>query len=322
MSGTTVLRKKTTKKSSVPQAHDKAFQSAMSDLRVARDFLEHHLPAVVREQIDLNTLKMHPTTFVDPELRKLVSDVLYSVEFKDGKNQAFLYVAIEHQSTSDKLMPLRVIQYTCRILDYYIKQHGPNTPLPVVIPLIFYNGNQLYPYSCSIFDLFGEHKALAKQFMFDEFKLVDLNQIPDEAIRQHQWSGLLEMLFKHNAARDIIRYLEQMDEIVDYLVKSRADNYLMTMIKYVIEKSDMGDRSQFYHWVHNHLSPPLEEETMTLAEQLRTEGEQTLLMKQLYRRFPTLARNYEMRVKNARAEELLQWGERILDAKSVEEVFA
>lgn len=60
---------------------------------------------------------------------------------------------------------------------------------------------------------------------------------------------------------------------------------------------------------------------MTLAEQLRTEGEQVLLMKQLHHRFSTLPQDYEIRIKNARAEELLRWGERILDAKSLEEVF-
>lgn len=243
MSDSKVVSPKTRAKNASLHAHDHAFQSAMSDLRVARDFLQHHLPEAVQEQIDLNTLKVHPTTFIDPELRKLVSDVLYSAQFKQQETQAFLYVAIEHQSTPDKLMPLRMIKYTCRILDQYVKEAPSKTPLPVIIPLIFYNGNKRYPYSCSVFDLFGEHKALAKQFMFDEFKLVDLNQIPDEEIRQHQWSGLLEMLFKHIATRDIMQYLEVLNDLIDRLVAAKADDYLMTMIKYVIEKSEIPDRN-------------------------------------------------------------------------------
>ena len=60
---------------------------------------------------------------------------------------------------------------------------------------------------------------------------------------------------------------------------------------------------------------------MTAAEQLIQRGEQTILMKQLHRRFPTMQSTYEDRIKNARTEELLLWGERILDAKSVDEVF-
>lgn len=138
------------------------------------------------------------------------------------------------------------------------------------------------------------------------------------------------MLFKHVKARDIIVYLEQLSDIVDQLVAAEADNYLLTMVKYAIEKSQIPDREAFYHWVQTHLSPPLETETMTLAEQLRREGmqegklqgEQTLLIKQLYRRFPSLNARYEERVKNARTEELFLWGERILDARTLDEIFA
>ncbi len=57
--------------------------------------------------------------------------------------------------------------------------------------------------------------------------------------------------------------------IVDHLVSAKADDYLLSMIKYVIEKSEIRDREAFYNWVHTHLSPPLEAKTMTLAEQLR-----------------------------------------------------
>lgn len=53
----------TENKDSVSHVHDKSFKAAMSDLRVARDFLQHHLPAVVQEKIDLSTLRLHHTTF-------------------------------------------------------------------------------------------------------------------------------------------------------------------------------------------------------------------------------------------------------------------
>ena len=46
MSDSEMVEKKA-KAHSVKHAHDHAFQAAMSDLRVARDFLEHHLPLLV-----------------------------------------------------------------------------------------------------------------------------------------------------------------------------------------------------------------------------------------------------------------------------------
>lgn len=36
------------------------------------------------------------------------------------------------------------------------------------------------------------------------------------------------MLFKHVATRDIMRYLEQVSDIVEYLVIAKADDYLLT----------------------------------------------------------------------------------------------
>ncbi len=59
--------------------HDKAFRSAMSDLRVARDFLSHYLPTAVINKIDLQTLALSKESYVDEELKLLITDVLFSV---------------------------------------------------------------------------------------------------------------------------------------------------------------------------------------------------------------------------------------------------
>ena len=46
-----------------------------------------------------------------------------------------------------------------------------------------------------------------------------------------------------------------------------------------------------------------------------------MLMKLLHRRFPASQSAYEQRIKYATTEELLLWGERVLDAKNIDEVF-
>ena len=325
------------KKNKIHKAHDRAFKASMSDLRVAKDFLSHHLPETVKEKIDLDTLQLHKESFVDPELRELITDMLYSADFKgeDGsKQKAFLYLCLEHQSEPDPLMPWRMMIYTCRIIDHHLTQ-TQSTELPIVIPIVLYNGDVPYPYSVEIFDLFGENKALAQQWMFNRFQLIDLNQVPDEAIRQHQWSGLMEMLMKHVYARDIMIYLEQISGIIRHLAQSKADDYLLSMIKYLIEKSEIRDRDVFHEWVQSHLSPPLETNTMaTLAEQWeaegeargraegRVEGEKLLLTDLLNHRFTHLPPTYMDKIKYASTEALLRWGRKILGAKTIEDVFA
>ena len=51
------------------------------------------------------------------------------------------------------------------------------------------------------------------------------------------------------------------------------------------------------------------------------EGEKLLLTKQLNRRFAHLSSVYVAKIKSADAETLLVWGEKILDAKTIEDVF-
>jgi predicted transposase/invertase (TIGR01784 family) len=320
------------KESQIHKAHDRTFKAAMSDLRVARDFLTHHLPVTVKDKIDLNTLQLCKESFVDPELRELITDMLYSADFKtqqDTTEKAFLYLCLEHQHVPDPLMAWRMIKYTCRMIDHHLTQ-TEGIELPVVIPIVLYNGDSAYPYSTEVFDLCGENKELAQQWMFNRFQLIDLNQVSDETIRQHQWSGLMEMLMKHVYARDIMVYLEQISGLVRHLAQSKADDYLFSMIKYLIEKSEIHDRDAFHQWVQLHLSPPLEAKTMTtLAEQWKAEGreegaligERRLLTTLLNRRFAHLAKNYQDKINQADEKTLQLWGEKILDAKAINDVF-
>jgi hypothetical protein len=54
----------------------------------------------------------------------------------------------------------------------------------------------------------------------------------------------------------------------------------------------------------------------------RKEGEEALLVRQLERKFGPLDRATRARVHRADADRLLEWGERILTAERLEQVFA
>ncbi len=61
-------------------------------------------------------------------------------------NRAFLYLLVEHQSTPHMLMAFRLSNILTRIIDQYLKEND-TTILPVMIPLMVYNGTGQYPYS-------------------------------------------------------------------------------------------------------------------------------------------------------------------------------
>ena len=122
--------------------HDELFKKVMSEPVAAREFLEHYLPVSFKNKIDLNSVKIEKESFVTEDLRKRLSDVVYSVSLKqniDGKNstdsatdnvdndKAYVYVLIEHQSSSDYWIAFRL----CNICCCYAK--GTRTPIKIKV---------------------------------------------------------------------------------------------------------------------------------------------------------------------------------------------
>ncbi len=65
---------------------------------------------------------------------------------------------------------------------------------------------------------------------------------------------------------------------------------------------------------------------MTTAERIGiekgvTQGERVLLLRLLTRRFKNLSASYKKRIEQADAKKLLAWGDRVLEARTLDEVF-
>ncbi len=329
--------------SKIVHIHDKAFRSAMSDLRVARDFLSHYLPEQILNRIDLQTLALSKESYVDEELKLLVTDVLFSVASKEQtETSTFIYILCEHLSSPGRLMPWRMIRYISRIVDQHLKIDS-NSYLPLVIPLVVYNGQVSYPFSTRLYDLFSEaDKELAQQYMFQGFELIDFTQIPDEKMRTHQWSNVMEILLKHVFSRELMNYLESLSEQFSRLAEQQADDYLLSMLKYVIESGRYPDKERFRTFLHKSLPPPLEDKTVaTLAElwleegfqkgiqqgeqrgiqQGIQQGEYNALIRLLEYKFHTIPEQYQQRLIQTDAQTLLLWIDRVLEARMLSDVF-
>jgi predicted transposase/invertase (TIGR01784 family) len=116
--------------------HDAVFKQFLSHPECARDFIEIHLPASLRQLCDLQTLKLESGSFIEADLRASYSDVLWSLKTSDG--DGYIYVVIEHQSTPDAHMAFRLMRYALAAMQRHLDA-GHKT-LPLVVPMLFYHG--------------------------------------------------------------------------------------------------------------------------------------------------------------------------------------
>ena len=318
----------------IAHPHDKVFKAAMKELKVARSVLEQHLPKALTDNFVWSTFQLCNETFINQNLDKDELDMLYHIKLKDARD-AYIYLLVEGQSTVDPLMPWRIINYTCQIIDHHLLTTKSKV-LPVVVPLVIYTGAKPYNKSLSVFDLFGDQKDLAKSCMFDKFQLVDLSQVPDEAIVQSQYASLLQIVMKHVHDRD---FIAQAQAYFAKALRNLADNspHITIMVKYLMQEANIQDQEAFFNLIEASLPQPAKGEIMTLAEQLRSEGynaglqqnmrqerkkgEYNLFMRLLKKKFSIVPETYLHRIDEADEDKLLTWGERLIVASKLQDIF-
>ncbi|QLK63861.1 Rpn family recombination-promoting nuclease/putative transposase (plasmid) [Enterobacteriaceae bacterium Kacie_13] len=262
------------KKNTTPTLHDAVFKQFLTHPETARDFLDIHLPTALRKLCDLNTLQLASGSFIEDDLRPYYSDVLYSL--KAGNGDGYVYCLIEHQSSPDKHMAFRLMRYAIAAMQRHLDA-GHKT-LPLVIPVLFYQGKvSPYPYSMSWLDEF-ETPEYARTLYSENFPLVDITIIPDDEIMQHRRMAILELLQKHIRQRDLTELLDQLTTLL--LGGNTTQEQLVSVINYMLQAGESRDPATLINTLASRV-PQHEEALMTIAEQLRLEGEQRGIQKGL-----------------------------------------
>lgn len=245
--------------------HDALFKQFLTRADAARDFLQCHLPPAMLRICDLDTLKLEHASFIEPDLRALHSDVLWSLETRHGRG--YIYALIEHQSSPDRHMAFRLMHYAMAAMKRHLD--AGHDHLPLVIPMLFYNGRTSpYPYSLNWLQEF-QQPALAGELYSGNFPLIDVTVISDDEIMRHRRIALLELVQKHIRQRDLTSLL---DRLVSLLSQGYTERELViSLTDYLLRSGNFADSQAFIRELAGRL-PQHKEAIMTGAEQLARIG--------------------------------------------------
>ncbi|NPC86409.1 transposase, partial [Pyxidicoccus fallax] len=155
------------------------------------------LPSHVVSEVDWASLRGESSSVVDPELRETESDLLFTARLRTG-HPLLLYVLLEHQSSVDRWMALRMLRYVVRLLERWRQENPDSTVLPLVVPLVMYHGPEGgWTAPRRVEELFGlpeeskeRWQALAPRF---EYLLDDLTAEREEALRARPGPPLVRL---------------------------------------------------------------------------------------------------------------------------------
>ncbi len=258
--------------SSVSQPHDKLVKKLLSNPAAAKDILSLYLPQNVCELIDLNNLVLQRDSFIDDEHRAFAVDLLYKTTFKG--EEGYIWLLLEHQRKDDPWLPVRIFKYMATIWDH-IRRTSKVHKIPLVYPLIIYNGDRPYSHSLTFKDMIEPEasKELFDTFFKTPFCLIDLAVIEDKTLKrqlQDHVSGVaLLMTLKHVFDRNLEVFFEQV--LVDaykYLDQSGNRDDLTDMLYYLLNEGEFLDEERFWSILHQEFSPETEVKIMTIAQKL------------------------------------------------------
>jgi len=199
-------------KNSPHKIHDHHFRKELSNQLVAVQFMKHYLPKELSSAMDFSTLKGIKESFITDELTEYISDIVteyisdivFSCEL-NGK-PAQISVLIEHQSSPDKYMPVRVAHYLFNACMSQLRELSEkkkkrknfehDTLLTPVFAMVFYHGEP-YPFSMKLADCFLDPLGIMDNPFAAPIHMVDVNKLPDEELAKHELIGITALLMKH-----------------------------------------------------------------------------------------------------------------------------
>lgn len=315
--------------------HDGMFKSLFSDPALATQELQAVLPAALAARVDWSAMLPMPPSFVDAVFRQRTGDLVYQGRFVDGGE--VLFWLLEHQSREDWWMLERLVDTTCMMWRCWRKQHREARRLPVIVPVVIYNGPRPWRAPRDLDALYGlseaTRAALGPHVLSCAMVLDDLAAVEDEALRARRmdaYARLCLFAMARAAERDFLERLAAWQGELKIVFASGDNDLMYTFLVYTsrVHRHTDPDKVQQRIAAPFGFGLPLEGDRVSTLERLVHEGlekglqgQRAMLLRLLAKRFGAVPEPIAARVNAAAVPEVDHWFDRALDAGSLDDVF-
>ena len=290
------------------------------------------------KELDWARLEPLPTDYLSDALKERQGDLVWRLPRREGR-ELFVLLMLEHQSSNDKHMSLRMMTYLGLLYESLLRRRvlKPGQSLPPVLPLVIYSGVPRWSAVSNVFELIDPvspglqpYQPQCRYLVIDEGALLESRALPED--------NLTALLFRleHNRGPEDVQALIQrvynytqadpslrraftswarhvlLPRALPDVDLSQADNLLEI-------KTMLTDHSR--SWTHQWKMEGLAEGRAKGLAEGQAKGRAELLHKLLSRKFGPLPANIEQRLNKATSETLETWSLKLLDANCLEDVF-
>ena len=311
--------------------HDPSYKLLFSHPQMVRDLLLGFIDEPWVGELDFDTLEQVSGSYVTDDLRDREDDILWRVRFRD--RWLYLYLLLEFQSSVDPYMAVRLLTYIGLLYQDLIKQRAltDSGKLPPVLPIVLYNGRTRWLAATELLDLIepapGRLRDYAPRL---KYLLLDEGAIDESA----PWAlrNLVAALFRLEKSRAPDTLRDVLSALIDWLAAPEQASLRRAFTVWVkrilipgrlpgVNLPEVADLLEIKTMLAETVIEWTEDWKQQGLQQGLLEGECLILQRQLTKRFGPLTEETQARLQSATREQLEAWGERILDARNLHELF-
>lgn len=196
----------------IDKKHDKMFRNILSRKKEMINFLNEFL--ALKEKIKPEKLIQCHTDFITKQYKEKHSDMIYKLKDKP------VYFLVEHQSTIDQDMPLRIWEYVGEIMrkesivqKTYLRK---DKVYPVVVPIVIYTGFQKWNTKTN----FAQSQYQSQNYKDYEIKLeYNLIAVQDytleELLEKRTLFGSIMIIEKCREAEELNQQINKIVEVIN-----------------------------------------------------------------------------------------------------------
>lgn len=252
-------------------SHDRFFKELFSKKEEVSEFVSKTFPQELSDKLNLETLEIDKTEYVDNKLRTSFSDIVYNCKY--GKDTivkiSFLF---EHKSYPESYPHLQLLGYMLKIWETQIKQKQDLTP---VIPIIFYHGEKKWNKKPFENYFSGIDEILRNFIPIFDYQIIDTSNYSDAQIQQVFSSLELQigMLILKNIYNEqkILKEIHNFFANINQLLQTeKGEQFFETLVTYLYFATDI-ETQKFIEKMRT-ISPKAEEKFISTAMMLEMKG--------------------------------------------------
>ena len=258
--------------------HDSGYKKLFSNHTIFRQLLETFIPQPWVKELDFNECETLDKSFVSDHYKETESDLIYRV--KVAGEIIYIYILLEFQSTSPRFMAVRVLNYiTSFYLDYVnVRRKTKNLKLPVVFPIVLYNGEHTWTAPVEMADLIEKIPALGEYGLHFKYLLLAENAYTPEKLLQIR--NIVSTLFLAEAHYDVEILKDELLNLYEREIDKQAVSLLLNWFRQlalygIMPLEDYAELDHVYRTkeeVHTMLATALERERQKNRREGYAEG--------------------------------------------------